>query len=166
MKNLLIIKGARDVCDIELSQIRTIAEMFGMDVTQHEVSSAGALNDLASFGKKFDYIYLAAHANPDGFGDPTGFSVSWFEFSTTICPLDIVNYNAVFLLACCRGGVEKVSYDIFAGCDKVEYVCGPRWKVRAPDLTAGFHTFIYNIEFRHLQPDQAAERATQATGWG
>lgn len=165
MKNLLIIKGAKDICDVEVCQIKTIAGMFSMNVIEQLIDTVDALEQLATHNCKFDYIYLAAHANPNGFGDPEGYFVSWYDFSTGICPLDIVSSNAVFLLACCRGGVEKVGYDIFAGCDKIEYVCGPRWKVAAPDLTAGFHAFIYNMEFRRLQPDQAAKRASDATGY-
>ncbi len=165
MKHLLIIKASKDVCKVEVDHIRAIAGLFEMDVVEHTIDSTESLFELAALGKRFDYVYLAAHANTEGFGDPDGYFVPWYDFSMTICPFDIINHNGVFLLACCRGGIKDVSYDIFAGCAAIEYVCGPRWKVSPPDLTLGFHTFIYNVEDRRMQPDQAAKRASAATGF-
>ena len=167
MKTLLILRASKDVCDVEVSQIETIAKMHQMDTIVHVVDSPDSLPKLADYKRKFDYIYLATHANPDGFGDEGegGYFVPWYEFAQTICPLNVLAHDAVFLLACCRGGVRQVSYDIFAGCDMIQFVCGVRWKLVAADLTAGFHAFIYNMEHRRLQPDQAAKCASDATGY-
>lgn len=165
MKNLLIIKGSKDVCDVEVNQIRSIATMHGIGVETHVVGSAEDWENLAKLNRQFDYFYLAAHANVEGFGDPNGYVLGWHEFARTICPMNIVKSSAVFLLACCRAGLERVAYSIFAGCNQIEYVCGPRWKLTAADLTAGFHMFVYNIERRGLQPDQAAKRASDGTGY-
>ena len=165
MKNLLILRASRDICDIEINQIQAIAAMHNMSVDVHPITESRSLNQLADYHKLWDYIYLATHANPDGFGDPEGYFVSWKKFSEIICPMNILNNNCVFLLSCCRGGIKHVCYDIFASCNKTEYVCGPRWTLTAEDLTAGFHAFIYNMEKRKLQPDQAAQRASAATGY-
>ena len=164
MKTLLILRASKDVCDVEINQIKTIAEMHGMQTIVHIIDTAASITQLAAYGTRFDYVYLATHANPIGFGDD-GYFVEWYEFAQTICPIDVIADNAVFLLACCRGGVRQVSYDIFAGCEKTQFVCGARWKLTAPDLTAGFHAFIYNMEYRRLQPDQSAKRASKATGY-
>jgi len=164
MKQFLLLRASHDICQVEIEHIQTVARMHGLEPRVHLVDSQESLNSLEQYTFEFDYIYLASHANPDGFGDQQ-FFVPWFSFAHVICPLNMFTDRAVFLLACCRGGVEKVSYDIFAGCDRIQFVCGPRWKVTAPDLTVGFHTFIYNMENRRLQPNQAAERASHATGF-
>jgi hypothetical protein len=167
VKTLLILRASKDICDVEVSQIETIAKMHDMETIVHVVAASDSLAKLADYKKQFAYVYLATHANPVGFGDDgsAGYFVTWYDFAQTICPIDILAHNAVFLLACCRGGVRQVSYDIFAGCDKIQFVCGARWQLTAPDLTAGFHAFIYNMERRRLQPDQAAKRASEATGY-
>jgi hypothetical protein len=165
MKTLLILRASQDICEVEIKQIETVAEMHGMATFIHTIDGPGALSKLDTYGTQFDYVYLATHANPEGFGDDGTYFVTWIEFAQVICPLDIISHNAVFLLACCRGGVREVSYDIFAGCDKTQFVCGARWKLTAADLTVGFHAFIYNMEQRRLQPDQAAKRASDATGY-
>jgi hypothetical protein len=167
MKHILLLRASSDVCQVEVDQIQTIAKMHGMEPVLHTVAGADSLARLADCHVQFDYIYLATHANPEGFGDDgtPGYFVPWYQFAHVICPMDILTHSSVFLLACCRGGVEQVSFDILAGCDKAQFVCGPRWKLAAPDLTAGFHAFIYNMECRRLQPDQAAKRASDATGY-
>jgi hypothetical protein len=165
MKTLLILRASQDICEVEIQHIETVAKMHGMTTFLHIIDGPDALSKLGTYGTKFDYVYLATHANPEGFGDSGTYFVTWFDFAQVICPLDIISHNAVFLLACCRGGVREVSYDIFAGCDKTQFVCGARWTLTAPDLTAGFHAFIYNMENRRLQPDQAAKRASDATGY-
>jgi hypothetical protein len=167
MKNLIIVKGSKDICEVEVNQIRSVAMMHGIAAQTHVIRSTQDWENLAKLNLRFDYFYLAAHANAQGFGDPDpgGYMLDWHAFAQTICPMNIINNNAVFLLACCRAGIERVAYSIFAGCQQIEYVCGPRWKLTAPDLTAGFHTFVYNVERRGLQPDQAAKRASDATGY-
>jgi hypothetical protein len=44
-------------------------------------------------------------------------------------------------------------------------VCGPVWTLTQDDLSAGFHVFLYNTEKRREQPNIAAARASQATGY-
>ena len=78
---------------------------------------------------------------------------------------DIINDGCVFLLACCRSGLNKVAFDLFYTCTFIEYVCGPRWKVTDLDLSVAFTVFLYNMEVRRMQPNQAAERMSVATGY-
>ena len=165
-KKMLILRATSDACDVEVSHIQTIAQMHQMEKPKvADISSRDELKEAISDGNSYDYIYIAAHGDCDGFGDNEGFDMSWEDFAFDLCTTDVLAQNCVLLLACCRGGFKYVAFDMFAGCDKIEYVFGPRWTLRAEDITAGFHTFIYNMESRRLQPNQAAERASNGTGY-
>ena len=165
-KKMLILRATSDACDVEVEQIQSIAQMLGMErPTVADIKTRDDLKKAISSGESYDYLYIAAHGDGEGFGDNNGFSLSWWDFSFDLCQTDVLGQNCVLLLACCRGGLKYVAYDIFAGCDRIEYVFGPRWTVNASDITAGFHTFIYNMEEKRLQPDQAAERASKGTGF-
>ena len=165
VKQMLILRVTSDACDVEIAQIKSAAEMHGIivDVTD-EITSTPQLADAVRRGVPYDYIYVASHGSADGLsGD--NYSVSWYEFAYHVCVEETINDNCIFLLACCRGGFQRVAYDIFAGCSLIEYVFGPRWTLTKPDLTAAFHIFIYNMEQRKLQPGQAAKRASDGTGY-
>ena len=88
VKNLLLLRASKDVCDVEISQIQTIASMHGMNSILHIIDSEAALTKLADYKEPFDYVYLATHANPHGFGDD-GYFVEWYKFSQIICPPEV-----------------------------------------------------------------------------
>lgn len=118
-------------------------------------------------GKKpFDYIYLAGHANPQGFGEADGSRFcSWWDFGVSLCATSILTSGSVLLLGCCRGGLRMVGLMLFQACASIDYIAGPRWTVTGQDITTGFHVFIYNMLIRKEQPGTAAGRASAATGY-
>jgi hypothetical protein len=165
-KRLLIIKAAKDICASEIDHIKIVAEMFGI------VHCTTVLTDVASFksdlcaGGKYDYIYLAAHADIMGFGESDGsISTDWSKFAEILCEAECLNPECILLLGCCRGGLKKVAAQLFYYCSQIDYVCGPRWTVTGQDISLGFHIFVYNIEIRREQPSTAVERASKGTGY-
>jgi|GEM_PF-868248 len=162
-KKMLILRATSDACNAEVIQLATIAAMLGMDEpVPVDIKTTQDLADILHSGESYDYLYIAAHGDAEGFCGDELF-VSWSQFAGMLCIAPVLNPNAILLLACCRGGLKHVSYTMFASCDKIDYVFGPRWSVTASDITLGFHTFMYNMEDRRLQPDRAAERASKAT---
>lgn len=164
-KKLLILKGSEDVCKEEVFHIANSAKLFGIEPYYQEIRSLEDVKNLKDLGVRFDYIHLCAHANPECFGDNKTYEVKWIDFGSTICFREILNEGAVFLLACCRSGLNKVAYDLFFSCSMIEYVCGPRWTLTALDLSVAFNVFLYNMEIRKLQPNQAAEKMSHAVGY-
>jgi len=165
MKRMLLLRVTSDACNVEVHQIQAVAKMHNMITDVFNIQSDDDFYKAVSSGNAYDYVYVAAHGNAQGIGGDHGYFIEWFKFAYLSCNQVGLNENCVFLLACCRGGLRSVALDIFAGCPHIEYVFGPRWTVTAPDITAGFHTFIYNMEHRKMQPDQAANRASQGTGY-
>lgn len=166
MKHLLILKASNDICASELDHLRNIAEMFGMKHCTFDMKAVDDFKKSPCAKGKYDYIYLAAHADPDFFGTADGtVSIQWGEFASALCEVDCLNAECILLLGCCRGGLKGVSQMLFVSCDRIDYVCGPRWTVASHDITAGFHVFVYNMEVRKEQPSSAAKRASSATGY-
>ena len=165
IKQMLILRITSDACDVEISQIKAAAEMNGIVVdTSEEITTTQQLIDAVDRQNPYDYIYVASHGNAEGISG-NDYSVAWYEFADHVCVAETINDNCIFLLACCRGGFRRVAYDMFAGCPLIEYVFGPRWNLTKSDITTAFHIFIYNMEQRKLQPDQAAKRASDGTGY-
>lgn len=166
MKRLLILKASTDVCPTEIGHITATAKLYQMAADIIEVNSAQELEKELNNGQKYDYVYLCAHANHQVFGDnQTGFNISWIDFGGILCQADCMNFGCIFLLACCRTGLNQVAYDLFWSCGKIEFICGPRWTLKPNDLTIAFNVFIYNMESRQTQPDEASKRMSEATGY-
>jgi hypothetical protein len=165
-KSLLILKASNDICGAEIENLQSIAHMFGMQECVHQIASIDDFRNGTCSQGKYDYIYLAAHADLVAFGTSDGaITIGWDEFALALCETDCLHLGSILLLGCCRGGLKGVAQTLFYGCDKIDYVCGPRWTVTAHDITAGFHTFVYNMEVRREQPSSAAERSSKATGY-
>ena len=134
-KKILIIKASQDVCANEVEHIKTIAAMFGMEHETYELKDPKTFEDAMTGRGKYDYIYLAAHADLSGFGEADGSCVmGWHEFADALCRSGSLNPECILLLACCRGGLLKVANLLFLWCPKIDYVCGPRWTVKLMDL--------------------------------
>jgi hypothetical protein len=129
------------------------------------ISSVQDVESIKDLGVKFDYIYLCAHADQIGFGDNKSYEMKWMTFGLLLCTDEILNANCIFLLACCRTGFYRVAYKLFYSCNLIEYVCGPRWTLASPDLSVAFTVFLYNMETRQTQPNQAARRMSRATAY-
>ncbi len=165
-KRLLLIKASKDICADEITHISTVAKLFGMSECTIEYSSLEDFKTKICSGDRYDYIYLAAHANPECFGEADGScTTNWCDFAMTLCELQCLKYGCVLLLGCCRGGLKVVANTLFLNCTQIDYVCGPRWTVTGADITAGFHIFVYNMVVRREQPSTAARRASKATGY-
>ena len=165
-KKLLIIKASNDICSSEIDHLKNISEMFGMNNCTHEMKSVSDFKSSKCAQEQYDYIYLAAHADSESFGTEDGtISINWEEFGLSLCETNCLRPECILLLGCCRGGLKGVAQTLFGSCDQIDYVCGPRWTVSSHDITAGFHTFVYNIEVRKEQPSKAAERASLETGY-
>jgi hypothetical protein len=52
---------------------------------------------------------------------------------------------------------------MFACCNSIEYVCGPRHNVLPVDLITVFNLFLYNLEVKRIDPVRAAEKVLAAT---
>ncbi|MHC4394332.1 MAG: hypothetical protein ACYS1A_01630 [Planctomycetota bacterium] len=165
-KKLIIIKASNDICGSELDHLRNIADMFQMAHCTFEMKTLEEFKQSKCAQDKYDYLYLAAHADPEYFGTRDGtVSIKWEEFAFSLCETVCLNEECILLLGCCRGGLKGVAQILFYSCDKIDYVCGPRWTVTSHDIAAGFHTFVYNMIVRKEQPSKAAERASHATGY-
>jgi hypothetical protein len=165
-KRILIVKASEDICSTEIDHLKNIAEMFGMEHCVFELKSIDEFKEKLCCGGKYDYLYLAAHADRYNFGTADDkISVSWSAFSLALCESDCLNPECILLLGCCRGGLHGVAAALFRNCNQIDYVCGPRWTVTSADITAGFHVFVYNMVIRREQPSTAARRASGATGY-
>jgi hypothetical protein len=165
-KKLLIIKAASDVCSSEIDHLKAIAGMFGISHCTMTLTDMSTFNQQLCNGDKYDFIYLGAHANTLYFGESDGsIAIPWEDLAIAFCSSDCLNYGAILLLGCCRGGLKRVALQLFCGCDNIDYVCGPRWTVTGADISAGFHVFIYNMVVRREQPSIAVHRASLGTGY-
>jgi hypothetical protein len=165
-KDILIVKASSDICVAEVNHLKAIAGLYSMNVCVAELNTIDEFKVQVCKGRRFDYLYIAAHADLKGFGEANGTPYfQWEEFALALCEADCLNPGAVLMLACCRGGLKTVAYSLFYSCDRIDYICGPRWTVTSHELSAGFHVFIYNLEVRREQPSTAVERVSKATGY-
>lgn len=166
-KRLLIVKASNDICTAEVDQLKSIASMFGMNHCVCELKTVEEFKQsLCASADKYDYIYVAAHADLMGFGtQDRAVNINWSEFAAALCETNCLNPECILLLGCCRGGLKQVAFTLFLSCDQIDYICGPRWTVTSADLTAGFHVFVYNMEVRKEQPSTAVDRASKATNY-
>lgn len=140
--------------------------MFGIEHCRTDLKDEKPFREQLCNGRKYDYIYLGAHANTEFFGDSDGMTTMlWSNLASIFCTTGCLRPGAILLLGCCRGGLKKVATTLFCSCDQIDYVCGPRWTVYPADITAGFHAFLYNMEIRREQPSVAVKRASYATGY-
>lgn len=170
-KRLLIIQATSDDCCAEVNQLKSICGMFGMESQFIKLEDTWdiykKLMDLGESQERIDYIYLAAHANTQFFGESNSekIKIPWEELGYAICDGRFLNQGSILMLGCCRGGLKEVAIRLFCACSEVDYVCGPRWTVRPADITVGFHVFMYNMLVRTEQPSTSVKRASKATNY-
>lgn len=172
MKNLLILKAHQDICGNEIGLIKHQGGFLGIDVKEETIESEQTIIDIfkkySDSGIQFDFVYLCTHADGNAFEIKMGIfesDVTWGRFGQLVCESGILNEDTVFLLACCRGGLFKVATDMFAVCNKINFVCGAKWTLRSADLATGFVVFLYNICFKKAEPFYASQKATLATDY-
>lgn len=165
IKRLLILEAAEDICTAELVNIKAVAALHKIQSDHCKITSLKDLEKCVQNSAPYDYIYLCAHANRESFGTSDGtVSISWADFGQLVCEDNFINENAIFLLACCRSGINQVAYDLFYSCEKIDFVCGPKWHVSPQALTLAFNVFLFQVELKGSDPTEAAERMTAATG--
>lgn len=71
--------------------------------------------------------------------------------------------NAFLLLSCCRGGLNDVAFDLIHFCNKIDFVCGPRYSLTTEEIIMGFSVFLYNVEYKDLDPIIACEKIKAAS---
>lgn len=171
-KSILVLKASKDICGNEIGLLTNHCQLLGMNVLTEEILSENGLSEIVekyvNAATKFDYIYLCTHGNIEGFDTDLGtdkISLKWSSFSQLMCETGILNDDTILLLGCCKGGLFQVATDILAVCNKINFVCGVKWNVKAWDLTTGFVVFLHNIENKNAEPSYAAIKASLATDY-
>jgi len=165
MKEMLILKacGLPDE-KAECLNIKTQAELYDIQVYDECPKTTKELVALLNRGIKYDYIYLSAHGDEDGFANDDGtINLSWMDFGTELCSSMCMNDDCIVLLSCCRGGLNQVAYDLFYCCSKIAYIVGPRQSLYPHDMLIGFNILLYNLEHRGIDPVVACEKIKLGT---
>jgi len=115
--------------------------------------------------EKYNLVYLAAHADMNGFGESEGFSLhKWDDLANAICGTSCMLPGATLFLGCCRGGMKTVALNILKGCDQIDYICGPIWNTKGTKLIHAFNSFVECKFAENLEPTAIRERMTSASG--
>lgn len=168
MTRALIIVATGDDALCELASIKSAFKYEGIEVDTIDMRRGVCTSDslrkrVARKKVSWSYVYVCGHGDGQTFGDDNlGLTVFWWDLSFWIC--DKLEPSATFLAACCRGGFNQVAYEIFAGCDRVDAVIGPRFNAYSGDLRAGFIAYLHHVESRRNDPTTAALAAGAASG--
>lgn len=147
-----------------IDHIRVICTLLKIDFIEYVFTTVAELLAYLQVNPGIDFLYLGAHGNHECFGEKTPPYTSWDDFASALCQSQRLNTDAVLFLGCCHGGLKKVAMTIFANCDQVRFVCGPRWKASKHEISVAVHVFLYNLLIGKEEPTIAAERCTSATG--
>lgn len=164
-KRILVIKACGSLDEPhECNGICEHAHLYDIDPICQCVRSNNELEQILSSNGQFDYIYLSAHGNSEGFASEDGLvDMSWQKFSMLLCKNNTMNEDSILMLSCCRGGLMKVAYNIFTTCSQICYVLGPRQNLTSADMHICFGIFLYNMEKRGVDPVVACEKIKMAT---
>lgn len=164
-KRILILKacGSSDEPH-ECNGICEHAQLYGIEPVCKCVRNNEDLGTILSSNGQFDYIYLSAHGNLDGFASEDGLvDMSWQRLAMLLCQTKTMNEDSILMLSCCRGALMEVAYKIFTTCLQICYVLGPRQSLTSADMHICFGIFLYNIERRGVDPVVACEKIKMAT---
>ena len=164
-KRLLVLKacGSSDEPH-ECNGICEQAQLYGIECICKCVVDNDDLDSILSSNGQFDYIYLSAHGNSEGFASEDGcVDMSWEKLAMLLCSSKCMNEDGILMLSCCRGGLLEVAYDIFLTCSQICYVLGPRQSLTSADMHICFGVFLYNTEIRGVDPVVACEKIKAAT---
>jgi len=165
MKNLLILRACglgdeKKECD----NIKTQAELYGIDVHDYCPKNNEELTDILNYGVEYDYIYLSSHGDAVGFANESEtVDYSWFDFGVMLCGAMCMKPDCIIMLSCCRGGLNQVAYDLFFCCTKISYIVGPRQSLSSDEMLISFNILLYNLEHRKVDPIIGCERIKAAT---
>lgn len=162
----LFVTASTSACAGEARLVKDCLKNLGIEFREVEWVSLDDFQVQISNVDKYDFIYLGAHADGNGFGESDGSALNpWETLATAICTTECIRPNGTLFLGCCRGGMKAVAITIMSNCDTIDYICGPHWKVAGNDLTAAFQAFIQSRIRKNEEPSKAAERATEASGF-
>lgn len=164
-KRILILKacGSSDEPH-ECNGICEHAQLYDLEHVCKCVHTNEELEQILSANGQFDYIYLSAHGNSEGFASEDGLvDMSWQRFAMLLCNSACMNEDSILMLSCCRGGLKDVAYSIFLTCQQIYYVLGPRQSLISADMHICFGIFLYNMEKRGVDPIVACEKIKLAT---
>lgn len=164
-KRILILKacGGSDEPH-ECNGICEQAQLYGIESVCKCVKNNEDLEGLLYSHGLFDYIYLSAHGNSEGFSsEDEKVNMSWQKLPMLLCKSKCMNEDSILMLSCCRGGLLEVAYDIFLTCQQICYVLGPRQSLTSADMHICFGIFLYNMEIRSADPVVACEKIKLST---
>ena len=164
-KRILILKacGSSDEPH-ECNGIFEQAQLYGIESVCKCVKDNEDLESSLYSHGLFDYIYLSAHGNSEGFAsEDEKVNMSWKRLAMLLCQSKCMNEDGILMLSCCRGGLMEVAYDIFLTCQQICYVLGPRQSLTSADMHICFGIFLYNMEMRRVDPVVACEKIKLAT---
>ena len=164
-KRMLILKacGSSDEPH-ECNGICEQAQLYGIESVCECVRDNNDLERILTSNGEFDYIYLSAHGDSEGFESEDGkVRMSWKKLSMLLCNSKSMNEDSILMLSCCRGGLMEIAYDIFLICSQICYVLGPRQNLSSADMHICFGIFLYNMEMRGVDPVVSCEKIKLAT---
>ncbi len=164
-KRLLIISacGSSDEPH-ECNGICEQAQLYGIESVCKCVKNNEDLESILYSHGLFDYVYLSAHGNAEGFAsEDEKVNMTWQKLAMLLCQSKCMNEDSILMLSCCRGGLMEVAYDIFLTCQQICYVLGPRQSLTSADMHICFGIFLYNMEMRRVDPVVACEKIKLAT---
>lgn len=164
-KRILVLKACISIDEPhECSGICEQAQLYGIESVCKCVKDNEGLESILYSHGLFDYIYLSAHGNVEGFTSEDGkVNMSWQKLAMLLCKSKCMNEDSILMLSCCRGGLMEVAYDIFLTCQQICYVLGPRQSLTSADMHICFGIFLYNLEIRGVDPVVACEKIKLAT---
>ena len=140
------------------------AQLYGIESVCKCIKDNEDLESILYSHAFFDYIYLSAHGNSEGFAsEDEKVNMSWRRQAMLLCQSKCMNEDSILMLSCCRGGLMEVAYDIFLTCQQICYVLGPRQSLTSSDMHICFGIFLYNMEMRGVDPVVACEKIKLAT---
>jgi hypothetical protein len=151
----------------ETSETQNIFEqlqLYDFNVDMSNIENGDRLKEVLQTDKKYDLIYLSAHGDEDGFSNEAeDYKSSWKNFGELIYNSSCLAPENILLLSCCKGGLNKVAYEMFYICPEIEYICGPRISLDSCEMLIGFNVFLFNTFYRGIDPIISAEKALSAT---
>ena len=162
MKKLLFVRITDDVYINSVNGLFNFVSHFNIEINAHDIKKVEDLKTLLD-NKKYDYIYLAGHGDEVCFSDNKEFNLTWKAIGTLLCETNCLTENGIVMLYCCNGGITNVVYTLMGQCPNIKYVCGAKQTVNSLDLTTAFTMFLYNHEYRGIDPVISAQKASFAT---
>lgn len=139
-------------------------QLYGIESVCKCVKDNECLENILYSHGFFEYIYLSAHGDSEGFtSEDEKVNMSRKRLAMLMCQSKCMNEDCILMLSCCRGGLMEVAYDIFLTCQQICYVLGPRQSLTSADMHICFGIFLYNMEIRGVDPVVACKKIKLAT---